>query len=69
MFSIIWLVYLFINVPSFDLKVKASISPLALIFGIAFGFIISKGQVCFTSCFRDLFLFGRDTAAKVHFLV
>ncbi|MDV2490918.1 MULTISPECIES: selenium metabolism membrane protein YedE/FdhT [Campylobacter] len=63
-FSIIWLVYLFINVPSFDLKVKASISPLALIFGIAFGFIISKGQICFTSCFRDLFLFGRDTAAK-----
>nr|WP_229203987.1 selenium metabolism membrane protein YedE/FdhT [Campylobacter anatolicus] len=62
--SIIWLVYLFINAPSFDLKVKASILPLALIFGIAFGFIVSKGQVCFTSCFRDLFLFGRDTATK-----
>lgn len=63
-FSIAWLIYLFINAPSFDLKIKASLLPIALIFGVTFGFIISKGQVCFTSCFRDLFLFGRDTATK-----
>lgn len=37
---------------------------LALIFGFAFGFLISRGQVCFTSCFRDLFLFGRMIATK-----
>lgn len=43
---------------------KESILPLALIFGFVFGFIISRAQICFTSCFRDLFLFGRDNAIK-----
>ncbi|MBT0878061.1 selenium metabolism membrane protein YedE/FdhT [Campylobacter sp. RM12654] len=33
--------------------------PTALIFGVIFGWLIQKGQICFTSCFRDLFLFKR----------
>lgn len=36
---------------------KESILPLALIFGFVFGFIISRAQICFTSCFRDLFFY------------
>lgn len=56
--------YLIYTSPTLDIKDKKSLLPLALIFGFAFGFIISKGQVCFTSCFRDLFLFGRDIATK-----
>ncbi|MFG5130781.1 selenium metabolism membrane protein YedE/FdhT [Campylobacter lari] len=47
-----------------NIKNKESILPLALIFGFIFGFIISRAQICFTSCFRDLFLFGRDNAIK-----
>ena len=43
---------------------KQSLLALALIFGFAFGFIISRGQICFTACFRDLFLFGRENAIK-----
>lgn len=62
--TIAWLVYLFATTEPFALKNKASFVPLGLMFGLAFGFIISRGQVCFTSCFRDLFLFGRDNAAK-----
>lgn len=37
---------------------------LATIFGFAFGFLIQKGQVCFTSAFRDLWLVGRANTAK-----
>lgn len=33
--------------------------PIALVFGLIFGWLIQKGQICFTSCFRDLFLFKR----------
>ncbi len=66
--TLAWVVMLFINAPVFDIKIKASLLPLALVFGLVFGFIISKGQVCFTSCFRDLFLFGRDNAAKGAFI-
>lgn len=43
---------------------KQSLLALALILGFSFGFIIARGQICFTSCFRDLFLFGRDNAIK-----
>ena len=62
--AIVWFAYLLMQAPALDLKVKASILPLGLLFGLVFGFIISKGQICFTSCFRDLFLFGRDVATK-----
>jgi len=37
---------------------------VATIFGFGFGFLIQKGQVCFTSAFRDLWLVGRATTAK-----
>jgi uncharacterized membrane protein YedE/YeeE len=37
---------------------------LAICFGFGFGFLIQKGQVCFTSAFRDLWLTGRSTMAK-----
>lgn len=37
---------------------------IATCFGFAFGFLIQKGQVCFTSAFRDLWLIGRPTMAK-----
>lgn len=36
---------------------------IALIFGIFFGLLIAKAQVCFTSAFRDLFLTGRSDTA------
>ncbi|GAV24908.1 hypothetical protein ciss_08410 [Carboxydothermus islandicus] len=41
-----------------------NILKLATIFGFAFGFLIQKGQVCFTSAFRDLWLVGRTTTLK-----
>lgn len=47
-----------------ELKNKSSLLGLALTFGFAFGYIISRGQVCFTSCFRDLILFGRTTSIQ-----
>ncbi len=37
---------------------------IATVFGFAFGFLIQKGQVCFTSAFRDLWLVGRASTAK-----
>ncbi len=43
---------------------KKSVLGIASLFGLAFGFVIAKGQVCFTSAFRDLFLLGRGMVAK-----
>lgn len=37
---------------------------IAGLFGLAFGAVIERGQVCFTSAFRDLWLVGRATVAK-----
>jgi len=37
---------------------------LAALFGLAFGLIIERAQVCFTSAFRDLWLTGRTQMAK-----
>ncbi len=36
----------------------------ATCFGFGFGFLIQKGQICFTSAFRDLWLVGRSNMAK-----
>jgi uncharacterized protein len=36
----------------------------AAIFGAAFGILIERGQICFTSAFRDLWVSGRATMAK-----
>ncbi|ASQ30519.1 formate dehydrogenase biogenesis protein FdhT [Campylobacter avium LMG 24591] len=59
-----WLLYLLINYHDINPSDRKSMLSLALVFGFIFGFIISKCQICFTSCFRDLFLFGRDSAIK-----
>ncbi len=37
---------------------------LGALFGLAFGILIERGQICFTSAFRDLFLVGRSIMAK-----
>ncbi|MDR3560035.1 MAG: selenium metabolism membrane protein YedE/FdhT [Negativicutes bacterium] len=37
---------------------------IATVFGFGFGFLIQKGQVCFTSAFRDLWLVGRANTTK-----
>lgn len=34
------------------------------LFGLAFGILIERGQICFTAAFRDLFLVGRSLMAK-----
>lgn len=36
----------------------------AAIFGAAFGILIERGQICFTSAFRDLWISGRATMTK-----
>ncbi|MCE1251035.1 MAG: selenium metabolism membrane protein YedE/FdhT, partial [Comamonadaceae bacterium] len=36
----------------------------AALFGLAFGLIIERAQVCFTSAFRDLWITGRTQMAK-----
>ena len=59
-----WVGYLIFKYQDINIKNKQSMLSLALVFGFIFGFIISKCQICFTSCFRDLFLFGRDSAIK-----
>lgn len=46
---------------------KAYVAPklgLAALFGLAFGLIIERAQICFTSAFRDLWLTGRTQMAK-----
>ena len=37
---------------------------IAMLFGVGFGTIISRAQICFTSAFRDLFITGRGYMAK-----
>lgn len=37
---------------------------LGALFGLAFGILIERGQICFTAAFRDLFLVGRSLMAK-----
>ncbi|EAK0877850.1 selenium metabolism membrane protein YedE/FdhT [Campylobacter coli] len=61
---LIWVFYLALVNGNISTQSKQSLLALALIFGFAFGFIISRGQICFTACFRDLFLFGRENAVK-----
>lgn len=61
---LVWVFYLVFTNGNISTQNKQSLLALALIFGFVFGFVISRGQICFTSCFRDLFLFGRDNAIK-----
>ncbi|WP_233864314.1 selenium metabolism membrane protein YedE/FdhT [Paraburkholderia adhaesiva] len=37
---------------------------LAAVFGIAFGVLIERAQICFTSAFRDMWITGRTTMAR-----
>nr|WP_279078103.1 selenium metabolism membrane protein YedE/FdhT [Hafnia alvei] len=37
---------------------------LAMLFGIGFGLLIERAQICFTSAFRDLWITGRTHMAK-----
>ena len=37
---------------------------LGALFGLVFGILIERGQICFTAAFRDLFLVGRSLMAK-----
>ncbi|ASM40222.1 selenium metabolism membrane protein YedE/FdhT [Campylobacter sp. RM12327] len=61
---LVWFFVLLIKSPAIDVANKKSLLSVALLFGFIFGFIISRGQICFTSCFRDMFLFGRTIAIK-----
>ncbi|QDF68259.1 selenium metabolism membrane protein YedE/FdhT [Shewanella sp. SNU WT4] len=37
---------------------------LALLFGVGFGLLIERAQICFTSAFRDMWITGRTQMAK-----
>lgn len=37
---------------------------LAMLFGVGFGLLIERAQICFTSAFRDLWITGRTHMAK-----
>jgi len=54
---IVWALYLIFVVGSTKLGI-------AMLFGSAFGLIIAKAQICFTSAFRDLFITGRSQMAR-----
>ncbi|MBY0124161.1 selenium metabolism membrane protein YedE/FdhT [Bacillus sp. S/N-304-OC-R1] len=41
-----------------------SLLGISAIFGAAFGILIERGQICFTSAFRDLWVSGRATMTK-----
>ncbi|MDY3114008.1 MAG: selenium metabolism membrane protein YedE/FdhT [Helicobacter sp.] len=43
---------------------KIPILGIAMLFGVGFGYVISRAQICFTSAFRDLFITGRGYMAK-----
>jgi uncharacterized membrane protein YedE/YeeE len=37
---------------------------LAMLFGVGFGLLIERAQICFTSAFRDMWITGRTLMAK-----
>lgn len=51
----IYSLVLLVNVPKLG---------IALLFGLAFGLLIERAQICFTSAFRDLWITGRTQMAK-----
>lgn len=59
----IWIVYLMIFGVIPEGK-KIPVLAIAMLFGVGFGFVIARAQVCFTSAFRDLFITGRGYMAK-----
>ena len=54
--AIIWALYLIF----FENNQKLG---MAVLFGCAFGLLIAKAQICFTSAFRDIFTTGRNELA------
>jgi len=54
---IVWAMYLIFIAGVYKLG-------LAMLFGGAFGLIIAKAQICFTSAFRDIFTTGRSQMAR-----
>lgn len=61
MIGLAFFVYFLLNLVSGNYPLNLL---LAIIFGFCFGFLIQKGQICFTSAFRDLWLIGRANTAK-----
>lgn len=59
----IWIAYLMIFGAIPEGK-KIPVLAIAMLFGVGFGFVISRAQVCFTSAFRDLFITGRGYMAR-----
>lgn len=59
----IWVAYLMTQGKIPEGK-KIPILAIAVVFGVGFGFIISRAQICFTSAFRDLFITGRGYMAR-----
>lgn len=59
----VWVAYLMAygNIPEGK---KIPILAIAIVFGVGFGFTISRAQICFTSAFRDLFITGRGYMAR-----
>ena len=53
---LIWALYLIFVANSMKLGI-------AMLFGAAFGLLIAKAQICFTSAFRDIFTTGRSELA------
>jgi hypothetical protein len=49
---------------SLDLALSAQKLGFAALFGIAFGVLIERAQICFTSAFRDMWITGRTTMAR-----
>ncbi len=60
---VVWVGYLMAFSPTPEGKV-IPVLPIAIIFGVGFGFVISRAQICFTSAFRDLFITGRGYMAR-----
>lgn len=52
---VVWALSMMMNTPKLG---------YAALFGLAFGLIIERAQVCFTSAFRDLWLTGRTQMAR-----
>lgn len=53
--AIAWSLYTLFNSPKLG---------IAMLFGIGFGLMIERAQICFTSAFRDLWITGRTLMAK-----
>ncbi|GGP12632.1 selenium metabolism membrane protein YedE/FdhT [Oceanobacillus neutriphilus] len=58
------IVLMYIGLILFFFITGKSLLGIAAIFGAIFGILIERGQICFTSAFRDLWLTGRGVMAK-----